>query len=107
VVNFLVFDQRFPRSVAAHVLNANERLHELRLKYGHTGKRQSSNLLRRLAASLAEDTADDLIARGLHESLGGSQLALGEITNALGREYFLLTEVDDAAPGTGATGAGA
>jgi len=107
VVNFLVFDQRFPRSVAAHVLNANERLQELRLKYGHTGKRQSSNLLRRLAASLAEDTADDLIARGLHESLDEIQLALGAITNALGREYFLLAEVDEAAPPPAATGAGA
>jgi uncharacterized alpha-E superfamily protein len=96
VVHFIVFDRRFPRSVAASVLVANEHLHELRLKYGHMAKRTASNLLRRLAASLAEDTADDLIARGLHEGLDEIQAELGAVTTALGNEFFLLAEVDDA-----------
>jgi len=90
VVEFLVLDRRFPRSVAACVMVANEHLNELRLKYGHTGKRAASNRLRRLAASLAEDTAEELIARGLHEGLDSMQLELAAITSALGREYFLL-----------------
>ena len=54
VVEFLVFDQRFPRSVAASVLVANEHLGALRLEYGLTAKRAASGLLRKLAASLAE-----------------------------------------------------
>jgi uncharacterized alpha-E superfamily protein len=95
VVGFLVLDRRFPRSVAASVLAANEHLHELRLKYGHTARRSASNLLRRLAATLAEESADDLIARGLHDALDGIQAELGAVTNALGREFFLLTETDD------------
>jgi uncharacterized alpha-E superfamily protein len=95
VVGFLVLDQRFPRSVAASVLVANEHLHELRLKYGHTARRSASNLLRRLAATLAEETADDLIARGLHDALDGIQAELGAVTNELGREFFLLAETDD------------
>ena len=96
VVDFIVFDKRFPRSVAASVLVANEHLHELRLKCGHTAKRAASNLLRRLAASLAEETAAELIARGLHEGLDEIQAQLGAVSDALGREFFLLTEVDDA-----------
>jgi uncharacterized alpha-E superfamily protein len=95
VVGFLVLDRRFPRSVAASVLAANEHLHELRLKYGHTARRSASNLLRRLAATLAEESADDLIARGLHDGLDGIQAELGAVTDALGREFFLLTETDD------------
>jgi uncharacterized alpha-E superfamily protein len=89
-VEFLVLDRRFPRSVAACVLAANEHLHELRLKYGHTSKRAASNRLRKLAASLAEDAAEELIAHGLHEALDGMQVELGEVTDALGREFFLL-----------------
>jgi len=87
--------------VAASVLAANEHLGVLRLKYGHTAKRAASGLLRKLAASLAEDTAADLIARGLHESLDEIQVALGGVTNALGREFFLLAETDDAVPAPG------
>jgi uncharacterized alpha-E superfamily protein len=96
VVEFIVFDQRFPRSVAASVLVANEHLGELRLKYGHTAKRAASGLLRKLAASLAEDTAEDLIARGLHEGLDEIQAELAGVTDALGREFFLLAETDEA-----------
>ena len=96
VVDFLVLDRRLPRSVAASVLVANEHLHELRLKHGHTAKRSASNLLRHLAAALAEETADDLIARGLHEALDGIQAELAAVTDALGREFFLLKETDDA-----------
>jgi uncharacterized alpha-E superfamily protein len=96
VVGFLVLDRRFPRSVAASVLVANEHLHELRLKYGHTARRSASNLLRRLAATLAEESADDLISRGLHDALDGIQAELGAVTDALGHEFFLLTETDDA-----------
>jgi len=98
VVEFLVFDQRFPRSVAAGVLAANEQLNQLRLKYGHSSKRAASNLLRKLAASLAEDTAEELIERGLHEGLDEMQAELAGVTNALGREFFLLAETDEAAP---------
>jgi uncharacterized alpha-E superfamily protein len=101
VVEFLVLDRRFPRSVAASVLVANEHLGELRLKYGHTAKRAASGLLRKLAAALAEDTAEDLIARGLHEGLDLIQAQLGAVTDALGREFFLLAETDEAAPPAG------
>jgi uncharacterized alpha-E superfamily protein len=94
VVEFLVLDRRFPRSVAACVMVANDHLHELRLKYGHVGKRVSSNRLRKMTASLAEDTAAEMIARGLHEALDGIQLELAEVTSALGREFFLLAEVE-------------
>lgn len=94
VVEFLVFDRRFPRSVAASVLIAHGHLHELRLKYGHMPKRIASNRLRKLAATLSEDSAEDLVARGMHEGLDEIQLELGEITNALGREYFLLEDVE-------------
>ncbi len=95
VVDFIVFDKQFPRSVAASVLVANEHLHALRLKYGHMAKRTASNQLRKLAASLAEDTADDLIARGLHEGLDEIQAELAAVTDALGREFFLLAEMHE------------
>jgi len=94
VVEFLVLDRRFPRSVAACVLTANDCLHELRLKYGHMQKRTASNRLRKLAASLAEGTAEELITRGLHESLDEIQAEIAEVTQALGQEYFLHSDGD-------------
>jgi uncharacterized alpha-E superfamily protein len=96
VVDFLVFDLRFPRSVAASVLIANEQLNGLRIKYGHRSKHGASKLLRKLAAELAEDNAAGLIARGLHEGLDGIQAELAEVTDALGQEYFLLERAYDA-----------
>jgi len=96
VVDFLVFDLRFPRSVAASVLIANEHLNGLRIKYGHRSKHGASRLLRKLAAELAEDNSAGLIARGLHEGLDGIQAELAEVTDALGQEYFLLERAYDA-----------
>ena len=96
VVDFLVFDLRFPRSVAASVLIANEHLNGLRIKYGHRSKHGASRLLRKLAAELAEDNAAGLIARGLHEGLDGIQAELAEVTDALGQEFFLLERAYDA-----------
>lgn len=95
VVDFLVFDLRFPRSVAASVLIANEQLNGLRIKYGHRSKHGASRLLRKLAAELAEDNAAGLIARGLHEGLDGIQAELAEVTDALGQEFFLLERAYD------------
>jgi uncharacterized alpha-E superfamily protein len=60
-------------------------------------KRTASNRLRKLAATLAEDSAVDLVARGMHEGLDEIQVELGEITNALGREYFLLADDESGA----------
>ena len=96
VVDFLVFDLRFPRSVAASVLIANEQLNGLRIKYGHRSKHGASRLLRKLAAELAEDNAAGLIGRGLHEGLDGIQADLAEVTDALGQEFFLLERAYDA-----------
>ena len=101
VIDFLVFDKRFPRSVAASVLAANQHLHELRLTHGHMAKRGASTLMRRLTALLAEETADDLLAGGLHEGLDEMQAAIAGVTNALGREFFLLAETDDVPRGSG------
>lgn len=103
VVEFLVLDKRFPRSVAASVLAANEHLADLRLKYGHSAKRAASGRLRKLAATLAEDSAIELIGRGLHEGLDEIQADLAGVTDALGREFFLLGETDQAGPGPGET----
>jgi hypothetical protein len=47
-----------------------------------------------MTASLAEDTAAEMIARGLHEALDGIQVELAEVTSALGREFFLLAEAE-------------
>jgi len=96
VVGFLVLDPRFPRSVTCCVLAANNSLQELRLKYGHQSKRAASNLLRKLTAGLAEEAAGDLIGRGLHEALEEIQVDIARVTDALGREFFLL-EADNAA----------
>ncbi len=62
------------------------------------GKRTASNRLRKLAAFLAEDTAEDLIDRGLHEGLDQIQIELADVTDALAREFFHLTETTS--PGT-------
>ncbi len=92
VVGFLLFDTRFPRSVAGSIQAANAHLHELRLKFGHADKRATSTRMRRLHAVMAEDTAAELIARGMHEELDKIQVQLAGIVDALGREFFLHEE---------------
>jgi len=92
VVGFLLFDMRFPRSVACSLQAANAHLHGLRLKFGHTDKRATSTRMRRLYAAMAEDTAVELIARGMHEELDKIQVQLAGVVDALGREFFLHEE---------------
>jgi uncharacterized alpha-E superfamily protein len=68
------------------------------MQYGHSAKRASSTRLRRLHATLAEDSAAELIARGMHEELDAIQLQLAGIVDALGREFFLHGEQGETVP---------
>jgi uncharacterized alpha-E superfamily protein len=101
VAGFLLFDARFPRSVLASVQAANGHLNKFCLAHGHTAKRASSTRLRRLHAALAEDTAPELVARGMHEELDKIQVQLAGIVDALGREFFLHDETDAKTAGRG------
>ncbi len=98
VAGFLLFDTRFPRSVSASVQFASGYLNKLCMQYGHSAKRASSTRLRRLHAKLAEDSAAELIARGMHEELDAIQLQLAGIVDALGREFFLHGEQGETVP---------
>lgn len=85
---FLLFDDRFPRSVIACVAAAARQLAELRKRHDLAGGRVALDLLGAFHASLAADRVEDVIGAGLHGYLDRAQQRLIEVTEALSRDFF-------------------
>ncbi|MGF1612118.1 MAG: alpha-E domain-containing protein [Kiloniellales bacterium] len=88
VTGFLLFDRGFPRSVMACVSAIEETLTRLRARYSLRRGVASQERLDLLRTALEEETSDSIIGRGLHEFLDGIQLALIQVSEQLGRDFF-------------------
>ena len=82
VINFLLGDIRFPRSVE-HCLSEMESCFKLMPK-----SQQLQQLVAQLRHKIAQRHSDDLNAAALHEYLDLLQAELGEIHDALTQHYF-------------------
>lgn len=85
---FLLFDDRFPRSVVACVAAAARLLADLRKRHDLPGGGAALDRLGKLHARLGADRTEQVIASGLHGYLDGLQRHLIAITDALAADFF-------------------
>lgn len=88
VAGFLLFHNRFPRSVRACVHDISDRLSQLRSGYRLIGGTQALEELDELRSVLDDITIDQVVNKGLHEFIDWIQLKLIRIHGELGAAYF-------------------
>jgi uncharacterized alpha-E superfamily protein len=88
IVEFLVLDERFPRSLAYSHSRLREHLGWLARFHGHEG--ESSALIRQASTTLHDLTVEQVFDKGLHEFLTGFERANAQIALAIARDYRFL-----------------
>ena len=98
ITEFLVFSEKFPRSVRFCVNRLDASLHAISGNpvgtFGDDAERASGQLL----SALAFGSCGDAMAEGLHGYLDGLQGRLNDIADAIFRTYVLLPEQIDERP---------
>lgn len=88
VTEFLLFNRRFPRSVAACVDEVNTRLTALRSRYGLKGGSAALERLDEVRAVLDNAPVERVLSQGLHEFLDWIQLQMLGVSSLIGRDFF-------------------
>ena len=88
IVEFLVLDQRFPRSLAYSHQLLREAIAGL-VKF-HGGEGEAKRLVRKSADTLGELTIEQIFDQGLHEFLVGFMRTNNEIARAISDDYRFL-----------------
>lgn len=88
VVDFLIRDEAFPRSVLYSVAQAEQCLVRIGDGDGKPAVARGHELVRRLREDLETADAKAIIASGLHEYLDGLQLRIEQIHQAVQRAYI-------------------
>jgi uncharacterized alpha-E superfamily protein len=96
VINFLVLDRLFPRSIRHCLDKAQRSLLAITETRADMTATRPERLLGKLAADYAFSTVEEILAEGLHEHLDGLQLKLNEIGVAI-HETFFATRPDPVA----------
>lgn len=92
VVDFLMFDERFPRSVALNLRTTALLVSELKSRFALPGGMAAMERLDEVQAVLASFSVEEVINKGLHEFLDWIQTQLSLLTRDLGTAYFGLEE---------------
>jgi uncharacterized alpha-E superfamily protein len=88
VVQFLLTDKSFPRSVALCVEQIEEELSALRSRYGLRGTVAALERVEELRAGLVGRPVEKIIADGLHLFLDGVQRDLILLASEIGTAFF-------------------
>lgn len=88
VAGFLIFNNRFPRSVAASVKSAAQSLYTLRQTFALDRGQDAQKALDRDKRRLDEGEIDKVIDGGLHEYLDTIQRQMIEITDLVAQDFF-------------------
>ena len=89
VVDFLVLDREFPRSVLHCLVQADAAVHRITGRPVGTFGDRSEQRLGKLHADLAFTRPDEVVARGLHEFLDDLQSRLNAAGNSVQEAFFL------------------
>ena len=89
VVEFLLLDPDFPRSLRYCIRTASESLHAITGTTVGSFRYPSEQLMGQLRAELDFATVDEIIGHGLHEYLDGLQARMNAIDNSL-RDDFVV-----------------
>ncbi len=98
VVDFLLFSRDFPRSVRFCVDRIDRNLHRVSGSPRGTYTNDAERLAGRLLAELSYGSSEEVMEKGLHESLDAIQERLNAIGDAAFRTYVLLPDQIEARP---------
>jgi uncharacterized alpha-E superfamily protein len=88
IVEFLILNRDFPRSVQFCVTRAGKSLHEITGTPEGTFRNAPEQYLGRLRSELAYRDVDSVMQMGMHEFIDGVQCRLNEIDNAIAEQFF-------------------
>jgi len=87
VIEFLVLNRQFPRSVHYCMVKAETTVHKINGSESFTFATTSEKLLGRLRSKLDFTEIDDILKSGLHEYLIGIEKKLARIDKAIGKSF--------------------
>ncbi|MFP4354997.1 MAG: alpha-E domain-containing protein [Phycisphaerae bacterium] len=88
VVDFLIFDREFPRSIQFCLTNATESLHQITGTPGDTFRSSAERRLGRLRSELDYSDVDEIFSLGVHEFLDQFQAKLNRVGMAVAETFF-------------------
>ena len=93
VIEFLVLDREFPRSIHFSLASAERSVHKISGTALNTWRTSSDRALGRLRSELEYLTVDEIVQQGLHEFLDNLQSRLNEVGDAIFNDFFSLERV--------------
>ena len=93
VIEFLVLDREFPRSIHFSIASAERSLHKISGTALDTWRTSSDRALGRLRSELEYLTVEEIVHQGLHEFLDGLQSQLNDVGEAVFNDFFSLQGV--------------
>lgn len=90
VANFLILDPEFPRSIRFCVMRAQLSLQQITGSPPGSFRCRSEQLMGRLRAELDYTRIEDVIGRGLHESIDELQCRMNDLGAAIHEDFFKL-----------------
>lgn len=94
IVNFLILDNEFPRSVLYCLTRANQSLHRISGSEVGSFSNAPEQLLGQLHSELAFFSAEDVVAGGLHEYVDRLQRKLNDVGDAVHEAFFSLRPIE-------------
>jgi len=98
IIDFLVLDPEFPRSIHYCLTTANESLHAISATPIGMFRNTAEQRLGQLRAELAYTDTEQIVARGLHEFLDALQTKLNLVDQSIYDTFFALRPVGSSAP---------
>ena len=92
VLDFLILDRFFPRSMRFCLLRAETSLHEITGSARDSFSNRVEQLMGRLRSELDYISIEDIISSGLHEFIDGFQVKLNAIGTAVSECFFVTNE---------------
>jgi uncharacterized alpha-E superfamily protein len=89
VVEFLLLDREFPRSIQFSLRSARESLHQITGTPVGAFRDASEKLLGQICADLVFVTVEDIIQKGLHEYIDGFQTKLNQAAQSISEKFFV------------------
>ncbi len=96
VVEFLILEPNFPRTVSFCVRGANDSLHRITGSASETYQNEPERFLGQLNSELVYADVDTIINHGLHELIDRLQTRLNETSNAIHETFFAMQPIDSA-----------
>jgi len=88
IAAFLLYDEQFPRAVTLCVNRVSERLEDLEKHHGGSRARDLEKSRKSLVFCLETGLGHRVTSRRLHKFLDDLQIALGQVSDEVGKTYF-------------------